>query len=180
MAAEVVDRVTQALDPGRKVRAPNPGTERSAVEPLPGGGAFDRQRVFRQGVRLHLPETTIAHLIGQYGDETPAFYALAAEREDLSEPVHPQHGALGAEVVFAVRREFARRLDDVMVRRLALVYETPDAGVAAIPNVAAIMARELGWDETRQDEEIQRFEHFLASLPHARPTAPRTPGAPAE
>jgi glycerol-3-phosphate dehydrogenase len=178
MAVEVVNRVDQTLDPSRKIRPAKPGTEPSAQETLPGGGRFDRGRVFAQGVGRGLSEVTVAHLVGQYGDETPTFYALAAELAELSEPVHPHHGAIGAEVVFAVRREFARRLDDVMVRRLALVYETPDAGVAAIPTVASIMARELGWDETRQREEIQRFEHFLASVPHARPAPNPDPGSP--
>ena len=170
MAGEVMQVAAKVLDPKSKAREAKAASARSAEEPLPGGGRFDRGRVFAQGVGRGLPESTVAHLIGQYGDETPDFYALASELRELSEPIHPHHGAIGAEVVFAVRREFARRLDDVMVRRLALVYETPDAGRASVEPVAAIMARELGWDDTRRREEIERFHHLLASLPHAEPS----------
>lgn len=169
MALEVMDRVFGILSPGTKVRA----SERSAQEPLPGGQPFERERVVAEGNRRGLSPATGAHLVGQYGDETPALYALAAQRRTLAEPVHPDHPALGAEVVFAVRQEFARRLDDVMVRRLGLVYETSDAGAAAVARVAEIMARELGWDETRHRGEIERFEHLLASLPPKRPVTGR-------
>jgi glycerol-3-phosphate dehydrogenase len=94
---------------------------------------------------------------------------LVAEWPDLKEPVHPIHGAIGAQVVYAVRREFARRLDDVLFRRLSLVHETPDAGVAAIDRVARLMSRELGWDEDRRRQEIERCRDLVAAIPMGRP-----------
>ena len=50
-------------------------------------------------------------------------------------PVNP-HAAIAAEVVHAARREFARRVEDVLVRRVHLYYETPDRGAAAAGRTA--------------------------------------------
>ena len=52
----------------------------------------------------------------------------------------------------AVRRELAQTVEDVMVRRTHLYYETADRGVQAARRVAELMARERGWDEAKVDE----------------------------
>ncbi|MEZ4588431.1 MAG: glycerol-3-phosphate dehydrogenase/oxidase [Gemmatimonadales bacterium] len=165
MAVEVMDRVDLALDPSAK---PRPATE-SATEPLPGGERFDRTTAFTRGVARGLPESTVAHLIGQYGSEVGSIFELVAEHDALRAPVHPHHGAIGAEVVHSVRAELARRLDDVIFRRLSLAYETPDAGAEAIGTVAQLMGRELGWDESRRQQEIERCQEIIAAVPRGRP-----------
>src|SRR5262249_46847517 len=130
---------------------------RSATEALPGGQSHDVQDLFSRGVRRGFPEQVVAHLVGQYGAEASSVYDLIEERPELREPIHSQHPAVGAQVVHAVRVEYARRLEDVLFRRLSLAHETPDAGLEAGPAVAAIMARELGWDETRRTGELERY-----------------------
>ena len=96
------------------------------------------------------------HLLTHFGSETPAIYTLCRERPGLTEPVHPEHPAIGAAVVHAVRREFALRVDDVLSRRLHLTTETADLGDAAVETVAALMAEELGWTADFTVEEIHR------------------------
>ena len=115
-----------------------------------------------------LSERTVAHLVGQYGSEVPTLYDFIAEWPELREPVHPRHGAIGAQVVHAVRREFARRIDDVMIRRLSLGSETPDAGLAALDTVSRLMGRELGWDESRRREEVERYRELASAIPRGR------------
>lgn len=165
MAAEAVDQVQAAL--GR--RTPRGDAERlSATRPLPGGEEFDRDAILAAGRARRLAEPTIAHLIGQYGSEAGRLLAVIDELPGLTDPVHPHHGAVGAEVVYAVRHEYARRLEDVMFRRLALAFETPDAGQAAVPEVARLMARELGWDHDRLELELDRYRESLRAVPRGR------------
>ena len=52
-----------------------------------------------------------------------------------------------AEVVYACRYEMALDLADVLERRLRISIEDRSYGVEAAPRVAALMGRELGWDE---------------------------------
>jgi len=49
-------------------------------------------------------------------------------------------------------------LDDVLDRRTHVAIEDPDAGVGAAEEVAALIAPELGWDATRQNEEVAAYE----------------------
>jgi glycerol-3-phosphate dehydrogenase len=168
MATEVVDLVKGKIE-GRPAKRTDPMKSRTATEPLPGGEPVRTEDLFTRGVARGLSEPTVAHLVGQYGSETQELYRLVAEWPDLKEPVHPIHGAIGAQVVYAVRREYARRLDDVLFRRLSLVHETPDAGVAAIDRVARLMSRELGWDEDRRRQEIERCRDLVAAIPMGRP-----------
>ena len=72
----------------------------------------------------------------------------------------PPHPAVEAEVVHAVRREMAQTVEDVMVRRTHLYYETRDRGLAGARRVAELMARERGWDEARVVEEVAKYTAF--------------------
>ena len=69
--------------------------------------------------------------------------------------------AIRAEVVHVVRRELARKIEDVLVRRLHLLYETRDRGAAAIEQVADLMKNELGWSA---EETRQRVDDYRAAL----------------
>ena len=166
MAIDVIHRIGQILK--LPVGEPDPMKVRSATEPLPGGEAYKVEALFTRGVARGLSEPTVAHLVGQYGSEAPGLYDIADEWPHLKEPVHPHHGAIGAEVVHAVRREYARRLDDVMFRRLSIAHETPDAGLAAVEPVSKLMGRELGWDDTRRREESDRYRELARAIPRGR------------
>jgi len=64
-------------------------------------------------------------------------------------------------VVHVTRRELACRVEDVLVRRLHLFYETPDQGAGAARRTAELMAEELGWDAVRVNEETERYNTML-------------------
>ncbi len=67
-----------------------------------------------------------------------------------------------AEVLHAIRREMALRLEDVIFRRIDLgTHGYP--GRDAIESCAAIMARELGWSMHRCREEVERVEKGFRS-----------------
>jgi glycerol-3-phosphate dehydrogenase len=139
MAAQLVGQVFRALG------HPEQGTGKSAsaTEPLPGGEAAILDGFRPAGLELGLSAATVDHLLSHFGAETPAIYALCRADPELREPLHPQHPAIGAEVVFSVQREFAQQVDDVLTRRLHLTSETLDQGRAAGPRVEELLARTL-------------------------------------
>jgi glycerol-3-phosphate dehydrogenase len=150
MAAEMVDAVVKEL---RKSFG-RPGYPRAATdrEPLPGGEASDFSEFRRAGQEIGLSPLAVDHVVSHYGTEAAAIFNLGREDRSLLEPLHPDHVAVRAEVVHSVRRELARTVEDMLVRRLHLFYETRDRGAAAVPIVAALMGGELGWSA----DEIQR------------------------
>jgi glycerol-3-phosphate dehydrogenase len=111
-----------------------------------------------------VPPESYAALAGRYGYAAHDVLAIAAERGELAQPIVPGAPDLLAEAVIAVRREQARSVGDVLLRRtrlglLAARELTDGAGRAGpVGRVADAMGRELGWDATRVAREVERLE----------------------
>ena len=86
------------------------------------------------------------------------------ERRELGAPLAPDHPAIEAEVVQVARRELARLVEDVLVRRLHLFYETADRGAGAAGRTAVLLGEELGWSAERVEKERLRY-HAMATAP---------------
>jgi glycerol-3-phosphate dehydrogenase len=69
-----------------------------------------------------------------------------------------------AEVVYACRCEMAATLDDVLQRRTHVAIEDREHGMGAAGRVAAVMARELGWDEEEIARQIAEYDRLTALL----------------
>ena len=123
MAAEVVDRAAaRAPAPGRPPR--RAGAPRTDEEPLPGGEAADLAQFRERGLELGVAPESVEHLLRHYGTEAAGIYNLGVGERRLLRRLVPPHPAVEAEVVHAVRREMAQTVEDVMVRRTHLFYET--------------------------------------------------------
>ncbi|MBI4519781.1 MAG: glycerol-3-phosphate dehydrogenase/oxidase [Gemmatimonadetes bacterium] len=88
-----------------------------------------------------------------YGSDGPDLERLATERPELRELVHPRLPYRANEVVWGVRHEMARTVEDVLARRTRALLLDARASIEAAPSVARLMAREMGRD--RQWEEAQ-------------------------
>jgi glycerol-3-phosphate dehydrogenase len=98
------------------------------------------------------PEWAREQLAGRYGHLAHDVVAAGTERIVEGRP------DLMGEVVYAARREQARTLGDVLLRRTRLGLTAArrlDAGV--LGRVAAAMGEELGWDEARREREVSAF-----------------------
>ena len=62
-----------------------------------------------------------------------------------------------AEVLWAVREEMAMTVEDVLSRRVRLLFVDAREAIAAAPKVAAMMARELGRDQAWIDTQVKDF-----------------------
>ena len=155
MARQVVDRVARRL-PRAFPPAPTDTT------PLPGGNAADLEPFRARGAPLGLPAEVSDRLVDRYGTECAGIHNLGMKNRTLFARLHPAHPAIEAEVLHAVRREMAQTVEDVLVRRLHLYYETRDHGLRAVPRVAELMAGELGWDADRRQAEVAEYRRFVA------------------
>jgi glycerol-3-phosphate dehydrogenase len=160
MAAQMVDRVIRELR-ARDGR-PRPAAAATEREPLPGGETRDWATFRHTGLELGLSGDTVEHLLSHYGTESAAIYNLCREDRTLREPLHHEHPAIEAEVVYVTRRELACRVEDIMVRRVHLYYETRHHGLAAAPRVAELMGRELGWEPERVTAEAEEYRKFCS------------------
>jgi glycerol-3-phosphate dehydrogenase len=157
MAREVTDAVAERLhklDGRRKAAAPP--TDRQS---LPGGEAADLDVLIESARARGASEETARHLVSFYGSEAAAVLNLVDRGGDrtLGDHMMPGRPEIWAEVAHAVEREMAVRLQDVLMRRLHLFYETPDQASALVNAVAHRMKKLLGWDDSREAEELHDY-----------------------
>ncbi len=105
----------------------------------------------------------------QFGAEDPlACYAASRGAIEkiiesdaaLAATIHSDLPYQGAHVVWAVRHEMARTVDDVLSRRTRSLLLNARAAAEACPWVAKIMAQELGRDDHWQQAQVDEFKRI--------------------
>jgi glycerol-3-phosphate dehydrogenase len=146
MAAQVVDRITERQ--GREAEC------RTDDIPL---GMSAREDDLTTSAEL--PEGAAGQLAFRYGHAARAVLDVCDERPELAEPIVPGRPDLLAEVVIAARREQARSVADVLLRRtrLGLLAAPQLRDADAVTEVARILGDELGWSEARIADEAKAW-----------------------
>jgi glycerol-3-phosphate dehydrogenase len=102
-----------------------------------------------------------------YGSDAPALEQLMRDQPALAEPLHPALPICGAQVLWAVREEMSRTLDDVLARRTRALFLNARAAVTMAPAVARLMAGELSRGQSWQDRQLVEFNeiatHFIVT-----------------
>ncbi|HZX58505.1 MAG TPA: glycerol-3-phosphate dehydrogenase/oxidase [Mucilaginibacter sp.] len=93
-----------------------------------------------------------------YGSDREKLLALIEENAEWAERLHPQYAYLHAEVIWAVRYEMARTVEDVLARRVRLLFLDARAAMEAAPLTAKLMASELKKDAQWQEEQVASFQ----------------------
>lgn len=102
------------------------------------------------------PTEALGHLT-VYGSDAVFIREMKEADPSLAEPLHPALPYTGAEIVWAVRHEMARTVEDVLARRTRALFLNARAAQAMAPRVAELMASELGRDEVWRTAEVERF-----------------------
>ncbi|HEU0234879.1 MAG TPA: glycerol-3-phosphate dehydrogenase/oxidase [Candidatus Limnocylindrales bacterium] len=150
----------------------------SATDDLRLVGAADRAELDRLAAdlgRAGFEPDVAARLVDRHGTEADKVVGLGLA-QGLGGRLGPGVDAIEAEVAWAVRREFALSVDDVLARRTRLAQELPDRGAAIAPRVAAIMGTALGWDPARQAAEVAAYTEG-AEREYGVPELARAPAA---
>jgi glycerol-3-phosphate dehydrogenase len=98
--------------------------------------------------------------LSMYGSDAIEIQDLMHATPSLSQPLHPQLPYTGAEVVWAARHEMAQTVEDVLARRTRALFLNARAAQAMAPEVARLMAGELGWDAARQASQVAAFSEL--------------------
>lgn len=142
--------------------------------PLAGGVDWDAAQaaIAARARELGLAPAVIHHLEFNYGRHAEEVLDVVEDDPALAQPLAPDLPYLRAEVVHACRAEMALRLDDVLARRTRLLLEGHEGGIDAAPEVARLMAGELGWSADRVQDEIMRYQALVRRRDHAAGLSP--------
>jgi glycerol-3-phosphate dehydrogenase len=95
--------------------------------------------------------------IDVYGTDAPKLKELALKQPDLDKALHPDFPNKWVEVLWAIREEMAQTVDDILSRRLRIIFQDVDVAIELAPAVAAMMKRELSKDDAWEQEQISTF-----------------------
>jgi glycerol-3-phosphate dehydrogenase len=126
--------------------------------------AFSPSPTAGLGLHGNPPAGDRATKYAEYGTDSAALLRLEAELPSLAGPIDPRLACTGAQVVFAAREEAARTVDDVLARRTRSLFVNVEAAVEAAPDVAALLARELGTDAAWERTQVAAFAKIAAGV----------------
>ncbi len=161
LSRETVDAIYEKL--GKK--APRCRTDEV---PLPGGaiGSATNFEEFAADFKLTsgLSEELATRLLKLYGTRAPEVLAEAHGDPSLRVPLSPETavetGIIGAEVLYAFRRELAEKLGDALLRR-SMVGMGPRVALDVDEAAARVAVQHLGWSRERAEREVGEFRDYV-------------------
>lgn len=98
-----------------------------------------------------------------YGTDSGCIETLVQQDGELGKPLHKNHPYIQAQVIWAVREEMARTVEDVLSRRIRLLLLDARAATEAAPLTARLMARELNKNNHWEEEQVNAFTSHASS-----------------
>ncbi|MBA9076663.1 glycerol-3-phosphate dehydrogenase/oxidase [Rufibacter quisquiliarum] len=98
-----------------------------------------------------------------YGSDKSLIQDMMAERPELAAPLHERFPNTAAEVVWATKNEMARTIEDVLARRMRILFLDARAAIDMAPKTARLMAEELGQDAAWERQQVQDFTSLASN-----------------
>jgi glycerol-3-phosphate dehydrogenase len=93
-----------------------------------------------------------------YGTDKDGVMSIAASDEALSQPLSRKLDVLKAQVVWSIRNEMVCNIEDFLARRIRAQLLDARESLKIAPEVARIMAREMGKTEEWQKDQIKSYQ----------------------
>jgi glycerol-3-phosphate dehydrogenase len=151
MAQQVMDLVQETLGVARTRAA-------TARQFLPGGAGCDVGVEIATATDVVRDAAVARRLVHAHGTLWREVWRYTAQDATLAERVQADRPYLLAELRYAVEREMALTLGDLLIRRVPLAFETRDNGRAAARRVAPLVATWLGWDDARSAAAVADYD----------------------
>ncbi len=95
-----------------------------------------------------------------YGADLVHLQQLEHDQPKLAKTLSAVFSITAAQVIWAARQEMARTVEDVLARRTRALFLDARAAVAMAPEVAALLAEELGRDAEWCDMQVKEFNQL--------------------
>jgi len=99
-----------------------------------------------------------AHL-AQYGSDADEIDYLCSQKT-LNEKLHSKFDIKAGEVVWSVRNEMARTVEDFLARRTRILFLDANAAIEMAPAVVKLMAKELKENRKWVKEQVESFNEI--------------------
>ena len=111
-----------------------------------------------QNLSIHGSQTIKGHHhLDIYGSDRSKIEALIAQDPSLANKLALNFSYTEAEVLWSARNEMAETVEDILSRRLRVLFIDAQAAKNMAPKVAALLAKELSADKNWENNQIETF-----------------------
>jgi len=96
-----------------------------------------------------------------YGSDADHIKALLVSRPELNVKLHPDYPYLLAEVVWVVENEMARTVEDILARRIRMLFLDAEGACKLAPPVAKAMAEQLKKNDVWIQQQVEEFTNLV-------------------
>ena len=131
--------------------------------PIVGGdglGSFDdlEPLIDELANEFNLSREQSEYFVRTYGSRARSFLEEDFAQDGGMKSMVPGLPYVFGEIDLAVRRLFARKTADILIRRCPVFYKAPDQGLAVAPEVAKRVAELLGRSEADAEEDLRAYQ----------------------
>jgi glycerol-3-phosphate dehydrogenase len=92
-----------------------------------------------------------------YGSDLPKLEEFQNQQTDFIKKLHPDYDFTVGQVFWSIQNEMARTIEDILARRIRLLFLDARAASEVAPKVAIILGNELNKDEDWVNNQIKEF-----------------------
>jgi glycerol-3-phosphate dehydrogenase len=111
----------------------------------------------------HMEEVDRSDPLYWYGSDRKQIDSLISEDFTLGDVLSEKLHIKEAQIVWAVRMEMARTVEDCLARRIRAIQLDARECIRVAPRVAAIMARELGYDQEWEKSQVKALTELAST-----------------
>ncbi|MDL2277179.1 glycerol-3-phosphate dehydrogenase/oxidase [Parabacteroides sp. OttesenSCG-928-G07] len=98
-----------------------------------------------------------------YGTDADKIKGLVASSAEMQEKLHPDYAYTKGEIIWLIRNEMPCTVEDVLARRLRILFMDARAAISMAPAVAKWLAEERGKDRLWAEEQVTAFNHLASN-----------------
>ncbi len=122
-------------------------------------GGLENQKCRTEDMPIHgwLSNVDYKDPLYYYGSDADYMRDLVSDHPELGKKMHERLPYTPVEIIWSARYEMARTIEDILARRQRALFLDARAAIEMAPQVAKILASELGRDENWQKHQVEQF-----------------------
>ena len=98
-----------------------------------------------------------------YGKDATAIQQMMTNDISLAEKVHPLYAFTKAEIKWFIEEEMAETVEDILARRIRLLFLDAKAAMETAPLIAQLLAEQKGKDDTWAQQQLLSFNKLATN-----------------
>lgn len=124
--------------------------------------ALPHKKVVSKKINIHGYSTQkINSHLSRYGCFAKGIEQMLGDNKSLAEKIHPNYPYTKAEVLWIIENEMAITIEDILARRIRLLFLDAEAAWHAAPVIKQILAEKLNYNETILEKQMNDFEQLI-------------------